>query len=647
VVSILLAAVRRSDKSVSTTPIWAGVVAALSLALSFGAILTFTRADLPVAVQEIFAGTLSVLAVVFVTGMVFWMRRTARGLSNELGGQVTHALSIGTGALALTAFLAVGREGLETALFMWTTVQSSGETVIPLIGAAIGIVAAVVLCWLLYRSSVRINLGKFFERTAIFLIVIAAGVLAYGLGDLQNGGLLSGRTWTAFDLSSHVSSGSWWATIITGVTNLQVTMTWLQVVAYVVYLVAVLAVFLRKTTVAPAPIAAEEKPQRNLTGRRGWSVVIAAIIIPILTAGGVAIFLPRNATAANQTVKITDKDCGAGLANFESGQQDFAVANSSSVNGEIYFLRTSDQAVVGEIENLGPSTTRTISVKVPAGTYQFKCVMSGKTTLSATLTASGASTGSAPVVVSISEADLAGPVSKYQDYAATQLVTFAAQVTTLNNDLAAGNLAAAQNDWKIADLSWERVGASYGSFGDYGNYIGGIATGLPDGVNDSGFTGLHRIEYGLWHGQSASTLLPIGQALSAKIVDLQAHLGDVTFDLADLPIRVHEILEDASRDHLNGLTDYGAGNGFDATRADVDVTRIVLGLVTDLLNKTKPGLVATISTELDAIDAALPAAGTGPAVATVPLATRQAANAAVGEALETLSLVPDLLEVRK
>ena len=100
---------------------------------------------------------------------------------------------IGTGALTLTAFLSVGREGLETTLFLWTAAQASGETVAPLVGGTIGIAAAIAMCWGLYRRALRLNIGVFFSRTAIALIVIAAGVLAYGLGDLQEAGWLPGQ----------------------------------------------------------------------------------------------------------------------------------------------------------------------------------------------------------------------------------------------------------------------------------------------------------------------------------------------------------------------------------------------------------------------------------------------------------------------
>src|SRR6201999_3109879 len=158
VVSILLAAVRRGSggggRSAPTRPIWLGVLAALMLTLSFGAVLTFSQAELSSRAQEAFGGILSVIAVVLVTWMIFWMRAAARDLSGELNSRVDAALRVGGGALAATAFLAVAREGLETALFLWTAAKASGESAGPLLGAAVGIAIAVALCWLLYRRAI-------------------------------------------------------------------------------------------------------------------------------------------------------------------------------------------------------------------------------------------------------------------------------------------------------------------------------------------------------------------------------------------------------------------------------------------------------------------------------------------------------------
>ncbi|MER6982230.1 iron uptake transporter permease EfeU, partial [Streptomyces carpinensis] len=263
IVSILVATLVRAGAKARLPQVWTGVLAAVALALSFGAVLTFTAASLSATAQEAFGGALSVVAVAFVTAMVFWMRRSARSLSGEIKEKVTGALGMGAGVLVLTSFLAVGREGLETALFLWTTARAAGESAGPMTGAGIGLVLAAGLCWGLYRRVLRINLTKFFTATGVVLIVIAAGVLGYGLRDLQEGGALPGRAAYAVDLSGGVDAGSWYSTLVQGVFNLTPTMTWLQVVAYVGYLAVVMTLFVRgvRATATARRTASAPKPQ--------------------------------------------------------------------------------------------------------------------------------------------------------------------------------------------------------------------------------------------------------------------------------------------------------------------------------------------------------------------------------------------------
>jgi high-affinity iron transporter len=617
------------------------VLAAVTLAIGFGAVLTFSRSELSTTAQETFGGVLSLTAVCLVTVMVFWMRRTARSLSGELSAKVSGAVQIGAGALALTAFLAVGREGLETALFLWTTVQAAGESTAPLIGAAVGIAVAALLCWLLYRSAVRINLGKFFSRTAVLLVVIAAGVLAYGLGDLQDAGVLPGRTWVAFDLSGTISPDAWWVTLIRGITNLSPTMTWLQVVVYLAYLATVLAIFFGRKAAAPVRI----KTETPAKPRKRWITVTAAIGIPLLAIAVFAIVVPSSQAKAQQ-VTITGSTCAPDFRPLSAGQQEFTVLNKSGRSGEIYLVRTTDGGVIGELEGLGPGTQRTMPADLPAGEYAWRCVMSGAPEQrSATVAATGNGGAAPPVVLPVSEQDLAGPLKQYQDYVAPQLGTMAGQVDTLRGALAAGDLNAAKADWLPTQLTWERVGAAYDSFGDLADAVDGQPDGLPQGVDDKDFTGLRRIEYGLWHGQSAATLTPIADQLGQDLATLRQKLPTITADPADLPIRAHEILEDALRDKISGMSDQGAGSGYQETLADVDGTRVVLDELAPLITQRRPQLVATAKTELNTLDQALQAATGSPE--TAPLAQRQHVNAAIGQVLETLSLIPDLLEIRQ
>ena len=754
VVSILLAALRKTTPRPSSAPVWLGVLGVVALAGSFAAVLTYSTDVLSSRGQEAVGGLLSVLAVGLVTAMIFWMRRTAAGLSGQLRERVATAL--GAGALAVTAFLAVGREGLETTLFLWTAVRASGQTVAPLIGAGLGLAVAVLLCWLLFRRAIRLNLGVFFNRTALALIVIAAGVLAYGLGDLQDAGLLTGRHWVAFDLSGHLDAGSWWMSIITGVTELAPRMTVLQAVAWVAYLAVVIPVFLRaaatpatslrdgatpagslptgatpatspptgaapagflptaatpatspSTGAAPAgflptaatpatspptgrapagslptgatpatspptgrapagslPTAATptaslptgatpagtERPavERERTGlgaRRRWAWAGGLVVIPVAAAGTAIAVLPSSSAAAATKVSVTARACAPEWHAGHTGTQTFEVANRSGRAGEVN-LDNAAGAVVAEIETLGPATTAPLSVTLGSGTYTFQCLLSGQASMSsAPVQVTGAAVAAAPPAVTpVTLAELQPAATAYRQYVAPKLVTLTGQVTAIESDLRRGDLARARPDWLAAQLTWEQVGAAYDSFADLGDAIGGLPQGLPDGVRDPSFTGLHRLEYGLWHGQSAATLAPIASRLIRDVAELRRQLPKLTVDPTDLPIRAHEILEDAQRDHLSGMTDLGAGAAYRETYADVQGTRVVLDELAPLVTARSPHLVPTIDSQLDTLQSALLATGFKPAAAT-PTAAREDVNATLGAVLESLSAVPDLLEV--
>ncbi|MEW2405059.1 iron uptake transporter permease EfeU [Streptomyces griseoviridis] len=265
VVCVLIAYLVKTGNKRRLAPIWAGVAIAVALSLAFGALLQFGSSTLTFQAQEILGGTLSILSVGLVTWMVFWMRRTARHLRSELHGRLDAALALGTGALVLTAFLAVGREGLETSLFLWTAVQASGDGVRPLVGALLGLATSVVLGWLFYQGTLRIDLARFFRWTGALLVLVAAGVLAYGVHDLQEGDVLPGLRSLAFDISGTVPPDSWYGTLLKGTLNFQPDPTVLQVVVWLLYLVPVMALFLAPDRARPAP-RAQRPARRTSTG---------------------------------------------------------------------------------------------------------------------------------------------------------------------------------------------------------------------------------------------------------------------------------------------------------------------------------------------------------------------------------------------
>jgi high-affinity iron transporter len=245
VVCILIAYLVKTDRKDALKPIWMGIGVAIAIALGFGCALEFGSQELTFEAQEALGGSLSIVAVGLVTWMVFWMRRTARHLKSELHGKLDAALAMGTGALVATAFLAVGREGLETALFVWASVHAASDgTPRPLIGVALGLATAVLLGWLFYRGALKINLAKFFTWTGGMLVVVAAGVLAYGVHDLQEADWIPGLRNLAFDISGTIPPDSWYGTLLKGVLNFQPDPTVLQVTVWALYLVPTLAIFL-------------------------------------------------------------------------------------------------------------------------------------------------------------------------------------------------------------------------------------------------------------------------------------------------------------------------------------------------------------------------------------------------------------------
>jgi high-affinity iron transporter len=671
IVSILVATLVRSGQKARLPQVWTGVVAAIALALSFGAVLTFTAANLSGGAQEAFGGTLSLIAVAFVTAMVFWMRRSARNLSSEIREKVASALTMGGGVLVLTSFLAVGREGLETSLFLWTTARSAGEATGPAIGAGVGLVLAAGLCWGLYRRVLKINLTKFFTYTGMVLIVIAAGVLSYGLRDLQEGGVLPGSTSYAFDLSGSLDGGSWYATLMQGVFNLTVTMTWLQVVAYVLYLALVMTLFVRgmrasapKPAAAVAEAAAEKAPEakpesRSETepeaqpakSRNRWLVPATLVAVPAVLAG-VVIAVSDGKPAAAGTVTVSDAkdECGKGFTTPQPGQQTFQMHNAGSKTSEVYLVNPATNAVYGEIEGLAPGTTRPLTATIGSGDLAWRCVpSSGDPVTSAAVHVSGGQSVNA--VLPVSEDDLKGPLDQYKSYVNGGLATLLTQTQKLQADLHAGDLNAAKADWLTAHLQYSSLGAAYGTFADFDKKINGRADGLPDGVADKDFAGFHRLEYGLWHNQSAADLSPVADQLVSDVDGLGKAFPTQDFDPTDLPLRTHEILENTLQFELTADTDEGSGTNLATAQANLAGTQELLNVLTPLIQQRSPQLLGTVNADLKRFGDLLAAAhhpdGSWTPVEQLDPGTRAQLNGATGQLLEDLSPIPDLLEIRK
>ena len=247
IVGILVAYVVKTNRRNLLVPIWTGVGVALAATFALGGFLSFTSAELSERGEQFFAGTTSFLAVGLVTWMVFWMKRAARTLKDELHGKVDSALSAGPLALAAAAFFAVAREGLETALFVYTNFKTVAATSSASIGLIAGLALAVILGYLIYNRSIRINLSKFFSITGIALIIVAAGVLSYGVHEFQELGWIPGDGSYAWDISSIMAKDSIAGTILAGTIGFDVNTSWVQLFFYASYLAIVLRLYTKSS----------------------------------------------------------------------------------------------------------------------------------------------------------------------------------------------------------------------------------------------------------------------------------------------------------------------------------------------------------------------------------------------------------------
>jgi high-affinity iron transporter len=245
--------------------------------------------------------------------------------------------------------------------------------------------------------------------------------------------------------------------------------------------------------------------------------------------------------------------------------------------------------------------------------------------------------------------DLQTPVRAYTAWVESQLPRLLADCRTLDADVASGDLAAAEHAWLTAHLDYERLGAAYNAFGDFDGEIDGMANGLPDGTSDSSWTGFFATEYALWHGAPAADVRKLTKSLVSNVAGLRQDLPSEEVDPGDLPLRTHEILENALQFQLTGTADYGSGTTLATIYANAQGTAELLSILSPLIDRSDPRLLASAREALSELQQALTAdsnADTSLPASALSTAQRQRLDADLGQLLETLSGVPALLYPR-
>lgn len=344
-------------------------------------------------------------------------------------------------------------------------------------------------------------------------------------------------------------------------------------------------------------------------------------------------------------ITVTQGNCG-GTWKATGGVQTFQITNRDVNTTEVDLTDPKTGGVYAEVESLAPNTTRPMQVRLGHRAYAMRCYPNDNSAVSGPTVnvTTGASDGS-PAVLPVSDEDLRGAVDAYDHYVTGGLSTLLAGVKTLDAVARQGSRTAAEAAWLTAHLDYNRLGAAYDSFGDFADAIDGLPDGLPLGVADPGFTGFHRIEYALWHGQPMSVVAASTKQLITDVAGLQSDFPKEQIDPNDLPLRAHEIMENAVQFQLTGHADEGSGTSLATVLANIEGTSQVLNAIAPVMSTRYAGW-SNVSTWITTARNALTPLSRTP-VADLTDSDRQRIDAACGGLLEALAPIAAIGDVRR
>ncbi|HEX3783499.1 MAG TPA: EfeM/EfeO family lipoprotein [Pseudonocardiaceae bacterium] len=301
----------------------------------------------------------------------------------------------------------------------------------------------------------------------------------------------------------------------------------------------------------------------------GAVVVALIVVVAVVNATTVRTPSPTTTTASPlppNTLIVSQSACGTGWTAPKAGAQNLVVDNTGDASAEADLVEVRTGKVLSEIEGLGINTSETMRVSLGPGDYALRCLIEDvDPIMGPTVHVTGTGTSN-PAVVPVTSDDLLQPLKEYQSYVTAGVADLVTKTDALDAAVHGGNLDAARTAWLPAHLSYEQLGAAYDAFGDYDGEINGTQAGLPGGVADPNFTGFHRVEYGLWHGQSAAELTGPTDQLDSFVHGLRSDLPQMETQALDLGLRAHEIMENTLQFEFTGETDEGSGTNLATAR---------------------------------------------------------------------------------
>jgi iron uptake system component EfeO len=380
----------------------------------------------------------------------------------------------------------------------------------------------------------------------------------------------------------------------------------------------------------------------------GADVRRAALTAALAISAGLLAACSGSAPPAN-LISVSNGGCGGNWQLASSGWYTFQIYDASSEGGEVDLIDPADGAVYAEVNGLGPGTSSPIRLDVGSGSYAFRCFFDDYDPITGPTVVIGGHASGSSAILPITSNDLLAPAREYHAYVAAGLNTLVSQADALAADVRGGNLGAARTAWLPAHLTYERLGAAYDAFGTFDQEIDGRPDGMADGVNSPQWTGFYRLEYGLWHGQSARDLTPVADTLDAHVRALRTSWPSTEINLLDIGLRTHEILENALEFQLTGHDDYGSGSTLATTQANITGTLELLTVLHPLL-VVRYAALPQVYTWLDRLNWMLNQDkrpnGTWLGVSQLSTSGREQLDAACSQSLEELAPIAAITEPR-
>jgi FTR1 family protein len=635
IVGIIAAFLASQERRDALRWVWVGVIGAAVICSAVGITLHVVGEELPRKQQEGLETIIAVVAVAAVTWMIVWMKRPAPTLPRDRRENTAAALATGS-ALGLIgmAFLAVLREGLETAVFLVAAFNASGNVASSALGALLGLAVSIAIGYGIYRGGVKLNLTKFFKATGVLLAFVAAGLLSKALHTAHGAGWWNGLQGQALNLSGVFPDGSVRATLFTGLFGLDTRATVGELGIWLLYLVPVIAFVLAPTksrTVARAAGEVASAPA-TISGRARAGLVGGAIAVLLGTG---AFFASANGSTSAEgrdvAVTLTPEGCSPSTMKLAAGPTTFTVSNVGANDVTEFYVLDGTRTVV-EAENVATGLTRSASVTLAPGTYELACP-GGTSKETGTLTVTGNDV-----------AEVSAAHRKAVDHYRTDLVTNTALLTdrvrALAAAIAAGDVARAKALYAATREPYERVEPVAEAFGDLDPKIDVRINDVADGDD---FTGFHRIERDLWTKESTKGLRPVADQLLADVQDLERRVKTITLEPAQIANGAVELLGEVSKSKITGEEDRYSHTDLVDFKANVEGAQEAFTAVREILDARDGALAQRVDQEFPAVFAALKpyerGAGFVSYLALTP-ADKRKLSAALDRLAEPLSEVP-------